>query len=80
MELSILYFMGMLLTISIKCYIYVLKIVFTIANSADHDEKLPYAAFHLGLHCLLKYPEWKGLIKPSPAPQNNQTLNEIVQK
>ena len=32
-----------------------LKIVFISANSADPDELLPYAAFHLGLHCLLKY-------------------------
>ena len=24
-------------------------------NSADPDEMLPYAAFHLGLHCLAKY-------------------------
>ena len=32
-----------------------LKIVFILANSADLDEMLPYAAFHLGLHCLSKY-------------------------
>ena len=25
------------------------------ANSADPDEMLPYAAFHLGLYCLSKY-------------------------
>ena len=31
-----------------------LKIVFTLANSADPDEMPPYAAFHLGLHCLPK--------------------------
>ena len=29
-----------------------LKIVSIQANSADPDEMLPYAAFHLGLHCL----------------------------
>ena len=28
---------------------------FVIANSADLDEMLHYAAFHLGLHCLPKY-------------------------
>ena len=28
---------------------------FVIANSADPDEMPHYAAFHLGLHCLLKY-------------------------
>ena len=32
-----------------------LKIVFILANSADPDEMLPYAAVHLGLHCLPKY-------------------------
>ena len=26
-----------------------------LANSADPDEMQYYAAFHLGLHCLLKY-------------------------
>ena len=29
-----------------------MKIVFILAISADPDEMLPYAAFHLGLHCL----------------------------
>ena len=29
-----------------------LKIYIIIANSADPDEMPPYAAFHLGLHCL----------------------------
>ena len=28
-------------------------IVFILANSADTNEMLPYAAFHLGLHCLM---------------------------
>ena len=32
-----------------------LKIVFILSNIADPDEMLPYAAFHLGLHCLPKY-------------------------
>ena len=32
-----------------------LKIDFVLASSADHDEMLHYAAFHLGLHCLPKY-------------------------
>ena len=30
-------------------------IVFILANSADLYEITPYAAFHLGLHCLPKY-------------------------
>ena len=33
-----------------------LKILFIIANSADTDEMPHYAAFHLGLCCLPKYP------------------------
>ena len=27
---------------------------FSVLNSADPDEMLPYVAFHLGLHCLTK--------------------------
>ena len=33
-----------------------LKTVLTSAKSADPDEMQHYAAFHLGLHCLSKYP------------------------
>ena len=33
-----------------------LKIVLTSAKSAEPDEMQLYAAFHLGLHCLQKYP------------------------
>ena len=33
-----------------------LKVVSILANSADPDEMQHYAAFHLGLHCLPKYP------------------------
>ena len=32
-----------------------MKIVSTFTNSVDFDEKMHYAAFHLGLHCLPKY-------------------------
>ena len=35
-------------------YFMFLKTVFISANSADPDELPPYAAFHLGLHCLPK--------------------------
>ena len=31
-----------------------MKVVLITANSADPDEMQHYAAFHLGLHCLLK--------------------------
>ena len=31
-------------------------IVLILANRADPDEIQQYAAFHLGLHCLSKYP------------------------
>ena len=33
-----------------------LKIDFVLANSADPDEMLCFAAFHLGPQCLSKYP------------------------
>ena len=33
-----------------------LKVIVISTNSADPDEIQHYAAFHLGLHCLLKYP------------------------
>ena len=33
-----------------------LKVCFNLANSVDPDEMQHYAAFHLGLHCLHKYP------------------------
>ena len=32
-----------------------MEIIFILANSADPSEMTPYAAFHLGLHCLTKY-------------------------
>ena len=32
------------------------KVVLILANSADPDEMQHYAAFHLGFHCLPKYP------------------------
>ena len=39
-----------------KIVFYSLTINFVLANSADPDEMPHYAAFHLGLHCLPKYP------------------------
>ena len=33
-----------------------MKVVLIIANSEDTDEMQYYAAFHLSLHCLPKYP------------------------
>ena len=33
-----------------------LKVVLILADSAGPDEMQHYAAFHLGLHCLPKYP------------------------
>ena len=32
------------------------EVDFVLANSEDPDEMPHYAAFHLGLHCLPKYP------------------------
>ena len=54
MELSILYFKGLSVKISKNDAFLSLKIVFILANSADPDEMPHKAAFHLGLHCLLK--------------------------
>ena len=33
-----------------------LRVVLILANSADPDEMQLYAAFHLGIPCLLNYP------------------------
>ena len=33
-----------------------LKIVFVLANREDPDKMTHFGAFHLGLHCLPKYP------------------------
>ena len=33
-----------------------LKVILIVANSAVPDEMQHYAAFHLGLHCMPKYP------------------------
>ena len=41
----------------LNCLVFLsLKAVLILANSADPDEMQHYAAFHLGLHCLPKYP------------------------
>ena len=55
MELSILYFKGLLAKISIKWWFTVAEDYFILANSADTDEMQPKVAFHLGLHFLPKY-------------------------
>ena len=52
---SIVYLEGSHITIS-KNNCISLKIDFVLANSADPDKMLHYVAFHLGLHCLPKYP------------------------
>ena len=54
MELSILYLKGLSVKISKNDAFLSLKIVFILANSADPDEMPHKAAFHLGLHYLLK--------------------------
>ena len=46
---------GLIVIISIKNVFPFLNIDFVFANSADPDEMLHYAAFHLGLYCLPKY-------------------------
>ena len=37
-----------------------LNVVLILANSVDPDEMQHYAAFHLGHHCLQKFPVYKG--------------------
>ena len=54
---SILYIEGSQVVIKKNVFLS-LTIDFVLANNADPDEMLHYAAFHLGLHCLLKYPFW----------------------
>ena len=53
MELSLLYFMGLPVKISVKRYISVHEDCFSF-SSVYRDEMLPFA-FHLGLHGLPKY-------------------------
>ena len=55
MELFFLYLKGLPVKISIKWCISVAEDWFYLKNSAYPDEMPPYAAFHLGLHCLTKY-------------------------
>ena len=56
MGLSIIYFKGSQVIISQILCISVIDVVLILANSEDPDEMQHYAAFHLGLHCLPKYP------------------------
>ena len=56
---SIVYIKGSQVIISKNIFLS-LKVDFVLANSADPDEMLHYVAFHLGCHCLPKYP-FRGL-------------------
>ena len=51
----IVYIEGLQVIVSKKIIFLSQKIHFVSANSADPDEIMHYAAFHLGLHCLPKY-------------------------
>ena len=53
----IAYIEGSQVIISKRYYIS-MKIGGVLANIADPGEMMYYAAFHLGLHCLTKYPLW----------------------
>ena len=55
-EWSIVYIEGSQVIISKKYCIFSLKIDIGLANSADPYEMPNFAAFHLGLQCLPKYP------------------------
>ena len=48
---SIVYIEGLQVIILEKLYFFLWR-----SDSAAQDEMLHYAAFHLGLHCLQKYP------------------------
>ena len=54
-ECSIVYIEGSKVKISKYCFSYLCE-DFALAKSAEPDERPRYAAFHLGLHCLPKYP------------------------
>ena len=51
-EWFIVYIEGSQFIICTKYCIFSLKFDYVFANSADPDEMLHYAVFHLGLHCL----------------------------
>ena len=53
---SIVYIYGSHVIISKNIVFLSLKIGFVLVNSADPYLMQHYAAFHLGLHCLPKYP------------------------
>ena len=47
--------------------VFCLNMLFTLTNVVDPDEMLHYAAFHLGDHCLLKYPfAWVTILGINP--------------
>ena len=58
MRLSVIYLKGSQVKLSkiINYELQSLKILFILANSEDSDEMPRIAAFHLGPHCLQKYP------------------------
>ena len=57
-----------------------LKISFVLANSADPDEMPQCAAFHLGLHCLPKYP-FKGFqFSKGQTIQENTSVSPYLRK
>ena len=53
---SIVFIEGPQVIIFKKYFLSFSEDLFVLANSADPDEMPHYAAFHLGLHCLSKYP------------------------
>ena len=55
-----------------------LEIVFILANRADPDEMPLYAAFHLGLHCLPKYPFRTGLISHLKRIQSHNVTGDTL--
>ena len=56
MGLSIVHFKGSQVEFSKLCCIFVPEGCFNVSKQNRPDEMQHYAAFHLGLHCLPKYP------------------------
>ena len=77
MELSISYFKGLLVKISIYWYISVHEDFFfyLITNNVDPDKMLPYAAFDLGLSLFAKVPVYLEWMKRVKQPLLKKTIN-----
>ena len=74
---SIVYILGVSGCDFLKNVFFCLKFFFTLKNSVDPDEMPHYAAFHLGLYCLLKYPLW-GFTYMQKVKANSENSDQTV--